>query len=169
MTIMAELNEKINQAFKEDGFVSELIALLDKYTKKEEDPRVQVKRWRDDEEARISGYWITSVSDINIRDNMLNDDTNYNVFVTKAQAKSALAMARISQIMANDERFGGVVTDEEWLSIGLPKAVIERESGKIAFTYKYTRWQFLAFHNLDQAELFLDENRDLVEQYLMID
>lgn len=166
---MAELNEKINQAFKEDGFVSEFIALLDKYTKKEEDPRVQVKRWRDDEEAPIYGYFIAENSSLSSIKECSNIDMNYNVFATEKQAKSTLAMARISQIMEHDERFGGVVTDEEWLNSGSPKAVIERESGKIAFTYKYTRWQFLAFHNLEQAELFLDENRDLVEQYLMID
>ena len=35
-------------------------------------------------------------------------DGNLNIFATKKQAKSALAMAQISQIMANDERFGGV-------------------------------------------------------------
>ena len=46
------------------------------------------------------------------------------LFNTEKQAKSAVAMAKISQIMANDERFGGPVTDEEWNDGAMPKYFI---------------------------------------------
>ena len=39
-------------------------------------------------------------------------------------------MAQISQIMANDSRFGGVVTDEEWKNYGMGKYCINRFAGK---------------------------------------
>lgn len=71
---------------------------------------IEKKRWRDDEDAQIEGYFFNLVSTIAAYGG-LNNPKNYNVFATEKQAKSALAMARISQIMANDERFGGVVTD----------------------------------------------------------
>ena len=72
-----------------------------------------VKRWRDRIEEMFVGYYIDVNCSIQKTGRCSNMEHNRNVFATKKQAKSALAMARISQIMANDERFGGVVTDEE--------------------------------------------------------
>ena len=77
-------------------------------------------------------------------------------------------MARISQIMANDERFGGVVTDEEWNRRGF-KYTIGRNENTIEKVVYTTTWQFLAFHTEKQRDLFLSENEDLVKDYLMID
>ena len=127
---------------------------------------IEKKRWRDDENAKIEGYYIHSFSDI-LPSCACNSPSNYNVFATEKQAKSALAMARISQIMANDKRFGGVVTDEEWNSADLLKYVIARESGDISLYIYYTVYHFLAFHTRGQRDLFLKENEDLVRDYLM--
>lgn len=95
---------------------------------------------------------------------------NLDIFVTKKQAKSALAMAQISQIMANDERFGGPITDEEWKNANLDKYVILRNNMNAInvgiIHYNYT---FLAFHTDKQRGLFLKENEDLVKDYLMLD
>ena len=99
---------------------------------------------------------------------MQNISSSYNVFATRRQAKSALAMARISQIMANDERFGGVITDEEWNSADLLKYVIARERGDISLSIYYTVYHFLAFHTRGQRDLFLKENEDLVRDYLCL-
>lgn len=77
-------------------------------------------------------------------------------------------MAQISQTMANDERFGGVITDEEWEDTTINKFVINRAKNtinKAAFTSSY---EFLAFHTQEQCDLFLEENEDLVKNYLMI-
>ena len=73
------------------------------------------KMWRDNEYKTISGYYIRTDSHITYSQDYSNTKENYNIFATEKQAKSALAMARISQIMANDKRFGGVVIDEEWI------------------------------------------------------
>ena len=95
-------------------------------------------------------------------------DGNLNIFATKKQAKSALAMAQISQIMANDERFGGVITDAEWLQ-DFFKYAITRVSSMIVKGCYTTNYKFLAFHTQEQRNLFLKENEDLVKDYLMID
>lgn len=123
------------------------------------------KRWRD-------GYHI--INGFFINGSYVHDkswETSYNIFATEKQAKSALAMAQISQIMANDERFGGVVTDEEWeLGNYMPKHVIDREkTTEIVNVVRYKAYSFLAFHTAEQRDLFLEENEDLVKDYLMID
>ena len=126
-----------------------------------------VKRWRDGDNL-INGWWIRSNGKISP---CLNQRAlckkNYGIFATEAQAKSALAMARISQIMANDERFGGVVTDEEWGKDAF-KYVIVRVNGEIEQRWSRRIHHFLAFHTEEQRDLFLEENEDLVREYLML-
>lgn len=127
-----------------------------------------VKRWKDNKNAIIRGFYIDTFSYI-YNNNGKNESHNHNLFATKKQAKSALAMAQISQIMANDERFGGIVTDEEWEDTDLDKYVILRNNlnttcnGTACYNYS-----FLAFHTIKQRDLFLKENEDLVKDYLMI-
>ena len=126
-----------------------------------------IKRWRDGN-PRINGWYL--------KDNHVDGkylyfpwkDGNLNMFATKKQAKSALAMAQISQIMANDERFGGVITDAEWLQ-DFFKYAITRVSSMIVKGCYTTDYKFLAFHTQEQRNLFLKENEDLVKDYLMID
>lgn len=79
-------------------------------------------------------------------------------------------MAQISQIMANDERFGGVVTDEEFKNKNTWIYSINRDQNTIR-TYEGTHGldHFLSFHTREQRDLFLEENEDLVKDYLMID
>lgn len=125
-------------------------------------------RWRDDENAKISGYYISAITaDIVEHDNALNIHVNYHLFATEKQAKSALAVARISQIMANDDRFGGIVTDEEWEN-GCSKCYIERVQNRISKSYYSYFYNFLAFHAEKQRNLFLEENEDLIKDYLML-
>jgi len=129
---------------------------------------IEKKRWRDNNDAQIDGYYIHYTGCISDHFHGKNLQENYGVFATEKQAKSALAMARISQIMANDERFGGAVTDEEWKDREIEKPVIMREKDCI-FKYScYTFYHFLAFHTAEQRELFLQENEDLVRDYLML-
>lgn len=96
-------------------------------------------------------------------------DGNLNIFATKKQAKSALAMAQISQIMANDERFGGPVTDEEWKDKYVYKFVIYRCDNSVTINLTTLVYAFLAFHTSEQRDLFLKENEDLVKDYLMLE
>ena len=132
------------------------------------------KRWRDDEDAIMGGYYITIDSKIVNVPKQWNVPNAYNVFATEKQAKSALAMARISQILANDERFGGVITDEEWQDEDVAKFVIKRKDNSIFkvsnifIDTSFTEYCYLSFHTTEQLNLFLKENEDLVRDYLML-
>lgn len=124
------------------------------------------KKWRDNEKNTISGYYTHSDFRITHSKDHNNIKENYNIFATEKQAKSALAMARISQIMANDERFGGAITDEEWNTN--KKYIIIRRGNNLEIETRYY-YEYLAFHTNEQADLFLKENRDLVKDYYMMD
>ena len=126
-----------------------------------------IKKWRNNIQAKITGYYVIDNSIFSFVGN--NVARNYNVFATEKQAKSALAMARISQIIANDERFGGSITDEEWDNSRIEKYILYKCRGIITTAATYTTYRFLAFHTKDQRDLFLKENEDLIKDYLMID
>lgn len=126
------------------------------------------KAWRYQKHV-ISGYCITTRSEIMIVNDLDSElECNHNVFATKKHAKAALAMAQISQIMANDERFGGPVTIDEWEDDTINKYIIEFYDGEIGTDCYCSSYHFLAFHTRQQRDLFLEENRDLVEAYFML-
>ncbi len=129
-----------------------------------------VKHWRDDCNAKVTGWLINDVAQVfQCATEHRNISCNFNIFATKQQAESALAMARISQIMANDKRFGGPITDEEWDNGNVIKFIIDRSNNSIISDYFWTNaYSFLAFHREGQRNLFLKENEDLVRQYLML-
>lgn len=115
---------------------------------------------------RMSGYYISG-------DNVRYIETYHtknlrHLFATEKQAKSALAMAQISQIMANDERFGGPIVDNEWKN-NTRKFIIISAMNEITTDFSYQWKYFLAFHTKEQRDLFLKENEDLVKDYLMIE
>jgi len=129
------------------------------------------ERFADDKKAKGEGWTISRNYEAGLRfcnGLFLNEEYNYDVFATEKQAKSALAMARISQLLANDKRYGGVVTDEEWIESKM-KYVIFRLLGKIECCELAQAYKLLAFHTPEQRELFLAENEQLVKDYLMID
>lgn len=127
------------------------------------------KRWRDSKHL-IGGWYLDNNDNVIKYINQLSwKDDNLDVFATEKQAKSAFAMAQISQIMANDERFGGVITDEEWSNKKLEKYCIIHACGEVIYNTYIVTYAFLAFHTLEQRALFLKENEDLVKDYLMID
>ena len=131
--------------------------------------RVKEQRWRDNVNKHFCGYYIDNDSSIHINITEVNDKRNHNMFATKKQAKSALAMARISQIMANDERFGGIITNEEWRDDSNMKYIIDRFKNIVSIDVTTTLYCFLAFHTNNQRYLFMKENMDLIKDYLMID
>ena len=131
--------------------------------------KTEQKKWRNDTEAQLGGYFIDLRSEIAYHSGY-NTQYNYNLFATKEQAKAALAMARISQIMAYDKRFGESVTKEEWANDKLLKYVISYDcrDNKVTINTTVCLYKFLTFHTREQAELFLNENKDLVNDYFMI-
>ena len=127
------------------------------------------RSWRNtvDECAIVKGWFI----DFNGTICEVKDAKKRNkLFATEKQAKSALAMAQISQIMANDKRFGGAVTDEEFENESICIYSINRNKNMIKM-YEGVRGidHFLSFHTPSQRYLFIKENEDLVKDYLMID
>lgn len=126
-------------------------------------------QWRYNPYSIFDGYYIDIQSNILRKPACGNDHSNHNVFATRDQALSALAMARISQIIANDNRFGGPITDEEWANDRINKFVIIRSPyGNIMTEQAFTSYYFLAFHTKKQRDLFLKENEDLIKDYFMI-
>ena len=125
--------------------------------------------WTDKEDRTADGYFIDSDSFIAYCPYAQYNRDYYKNFADRKQAISAKAMARISQIMANDvEHFGGVVTDDEWKE-GSWKHVIYRLDNDIYVTITNHNYSFLAFHTKAQRDLFLEKYRDLVKKYLMLD
>lgn len=126
------------------------------------------KRWADNSEEIDFGWCIDESSKICRRGFYLNNECNFRAFATEKQAKSALAMARISQLMAHDERYGGVVTDEEWQDDSEKYCIGKCNNILHVFTERSYNF-FLAFHTEEQCDLFLAEHEQLVKDYLMID
>lgn len=124
-------------------------------------------QWVNIEDAVIDGWFVNSNSELCACKGRRNTPDNHNVFFTMAQAKSVLAMARISQIIANDSRYGGVVTDKEWNS-NTWKYVIYRNRNNIECDCVGGYYCFLAFHTRPQRDLFLQENEQLIKDYFMI-
>ena len=130
----------------------------------------EVTPWREYTHL-LTGYFVapnSSIVQIDNRDRCFNDDANKNVFATKKQAESMLAMAQLSQIIQNDPRFGGPITDEEWNDEDTDKYIIVRSSNEIRKDCLIKHYHFLAFHTQKQRDLFLEENEDLIRQYYML-
>ena len=158
-----ELNVEVPKGFEIDKDKSSFEKII--FKKKES------TCWRDNKHNYVNGVWINGYSELinSPKDIYLNTKEHHSIFATERQAKSALAMAQISQIMANDERFGGVITDEEWDNGMLEKYCIIRYKHEIDKYNVCDTYCFLAFHTKEQCDLFLKENEDLVKDYLMID
>ena len=125
-------------------------------------------KWRDRKDDILKGYYIGASSEIKSdKAGYTHDFSNRNVFADEKQARSALAMAQLSQIMANDERFGGVVTDEEWRDKKTKYSLI-RACDSVVYFDAVGSYYFLSFHSPEQRELFLKENEDLIKQYFML-
>lgn len=118
--------------------------------------------------ARISGYYIDLASRIRTSNEAFNIPTNYNIFYTEKQAKSALAMARISQIIANDKRYNGIIIDKEWEKVRykIRYLIIKNCNNNLEIVTSFN-YHFLSFHTIDGAKLFLEENKELLKDYFM--
>lgn len=128
-------------------------------------PINKVNIWEDIK--RINGVYINSLSDIAPISGKSEDETDVNIFIDEKHAKSALAMAQISQLMPY---YGGPITDKEWKDAGKIKYCIENYLGSMEFTTAYCYSTLLGFHTEEQRDKFMSypENVQLVKDYLMI-
>lgn len=113
----------------------------------------------------LSGYIISSFSEIVYVRNIAAINQNRNTFLTREEAISARAAAMISQLMPY---YGGSITENEWNNKDMIKYAIIRKYSGIECENTYAYYNILAFRTEEYRDAFLENCRDLVKQYLMI-
>lgn len=86
---------------------------------------------------------------------------NKNIFLNERYAKSALALAQISQLLPYYD------ADVDWTS-GYSKFCICRVNNKIEIRHFVSMYYVLAFNTKSEAERFLKHNEQLVKDYYML-
>ena len=124
----------------------------------------QVKVWKDIE--KLNGIYIDSYSDLCEVEEGNNCYISKNTFIDEKHAKSALAMAQITQLIPY---YGGMVTYDEWHNPNLNKYCWVRNNNSAYRATCQTWYQFIAFHTAKQRDEFYDNNKQLVHDYLMIE
>lgn len=122
------------------------------------------KVWSDIE--RIRGKYINASSGIeDVECKRFEEDKN--VFISEKYAKSALAMAQISQLLPY---YGGFFTDEEWKDPKIKKYCIIRTRDDIDYVENTFTYRFIAFRTSEYRKKFMScpENIQLVKEYLML-
>ena len=114
----------------------------------------------------ICGYWIGAPSEI------IECDTNAlpvdkNVFKTEKQAKSALAYAQITQLMALPCYNGDWIPD--WENRNEEKYFPYRANNIILSGIVYAEFQHVAFKSYDVYKAFIENHEDLLRQYFQMD
>jgi len=141
--------------------------LLANFTKDELNKKELPKSWS--KLKYISGFYLSQFSVIcdtnneSIKDKPA-DFQNYNIFATEKQAKSALAMAQLSQLMA--------VYNDGWeadFEDSNNKYCIERTYKRIIKTIHICNYSFLAFKSEKLRDEFLRNFEPLIKEYFMID
>lgn len=116
--------------------------------------------------GNISGVFIGVGSEFFEDSCIPTSNNNRNVFLTEKHAKSALAMAQISQLIPY---YGGKITNDEWEDCSIRKYIIFRKMSYVGRCEAYSNYEFLAFHTAEQRDEFLKNNEQLVKDYLMIE
>lgn len=116
--------------------------------------------------GNISGVFIGTGSEFFEASGVPVSNNNRNVFLTEKHAKSALAMAQISQLIPY---YGGEITNDEWKDSSIRKYIIFRKMSYVGRCEAYSNYEFLAFHTAEQRDEFLKNNEQLAKDYLMIE
>lgn len=116
--------------------------------------------------GNITGMFIGGRSEFFEASGVPTSNSNRNVFLTEKHAKSALAMAQISQLIPY---YGGKITNDEWEDSSIRKYIIFRKMSYVGRCEAYSNYEFLAFHTAEQRDEFLKNNEQLVKDYLMIE
>lgn len=114
---------------------------------------------------RVEGCWISIDSKfINYPTSSFDNpahDLNTNVFLNEKYAKSALALAQISQLLPYyDSKVDWGTSDVKW--------VISREWNLISIIQCRITYHVMAFNTQEEAERFLKYNEQLVKDYYML-
>lgn len=158
--------EQARKMYKKSPEMDKL--LLANFSKEELTKKELPKSW--DEIGIIDGYYIDCGKDYGkIKAAEWEVDTRthkfYHRFATEKQAKSALAMAQLSQLMAvyNDG------WEPDWNDNAQMKFGLERDSYRILSNYYCSTYYFLAFKSAELRDKFLKNFEPLIKEYFMID
>lgn len=121
--------------------------------------KATINSWEDLKE--IEGVFITRASRT-INYNGGNDAINKNVFKSEKYAKSALAIAQISQLLPYYD------SNVDWNNRNTTKYNILRKGNEIRIESFETIYHLLAFKSKEEAERFLKYNEQLVKDYFML-
>ena len=137
------------------------ILLLANFSKEELENKLPTK-WEDIKS--LMGWYINGDSEIKTANTSFIINSNKNIFASEKEAKSSLAMAQLSQLM-KVYRNGW---EPDWGSVEYKSCILrlrnEAKTINIHRAYKY-----LSFPTEELADQFLENFRDLIEDYFMID
>lgn len=155
--------EQARKMYKKSPEMDEL--LLANFSKKELEKPEFPKKWNDLE--KVDGYFIGQHGAI-VKSHTnweINSGTARTIFATEKQAKSALAMAQLSQLMK--------VYNGDWEQpspqITIDRFVLVLESGKIRSYVFNNSYHFLTFKTDELRNKFLKNFEPLIKEYFMID
>lgn len=114
----------------------------------------------------ICGYWIGRQCYIEVADTFAKS-VDKNVFKTEKQAKSALAYAQITQLIALPCYNGDWIPD--WENRNEEKYFPYRANNIILSGIVYMEFQHVAFKSYDVYKAFLENHEDLLRQYFEMD
>lgn len=118
-----------------------------------------INSWED--LKNIKGVFINYTSIIQeVRESILDDD-NRNIFLNEKYAKSALALAQISQLLPYYN--SNVNWDRSTI-----KYCIARTGNKLYIDTWQSLYNPLAFNSREEAKRFLEYNEQLVKDYFML-
>ena len=120
--------------------------------------REDINSWEDLQ--KIKGVFIDYASNIQECE-AFQCDENRNTFLNKKYAKSALALAQISQLLPYYD------SNVDWNRAAI-KYCIVRIGNKIHIDMCQSSYHLLAFKYREEAERFLKYNEQLVKDYFML-
>lgn len=117
-----------------------------------------INSWEDLE--NIKGVFIDSASVIQDYE-AIPDDEDRNIFLNKEYAKSAIALAQISQLLPYYD------SNVDWNRSAVKHCIIRKGNEIIIDTWQ-SSYHLLAFKSSEEAERFLKYNEQLVKDYFML-
>jgi len=126
--------------------------------------------WRYNLQKKIEGYRLEPIYGI-VDDEFHNVYPDYiKLFSKRHYARQAQALAQLSQIIENDTKYGGPITEEEWINAShLKWKIIYCTSSNLLYvSCTYTEYGPLTFHTKNQALEFIQDNQDLLMKYFSI-
>lgn len=130
-------------------------------------PKKYLSKWED--LSSVKGFYIGEDSHIleNLTGSMLS--VNINIFKTELQARShGIIAAQLTQLMAHEDYNGENQCDWcDWSDIDQAKWVIQLSGvdGKLMVDLNWTYHKFIAFKREEIAQRFLENFKDLINEY----